>query len=95
MIFGLNKRIFLIKQGSYKKNIINIHQDQFLFIFSVFDSFNEGGGIPNLNMLIVFMNLYISIWSIYTKDLSYLTAYKRAIIELWCTVQVCHVNYIF
>ena len=37
------------------------------------------GGVPTLNMLMVFMNWSISSWSIYTKDVYNLTTETRAI----------------
>ena len=36
------------------------------------------------------MNRSISGWYIYTNDFYNLTKENRAIIELWCKVQVCH-----
>ena len=44
-------------------------------------------GISNLNRLIIFVRWYSL--SIYTNDLSNLKV-KRAILELWCKVQVYH-----
>ena len=41
-------------------------------------------------MLMVFMNLYIYSLSIYTKDISNLKTEKRAVLELWYKVKVCH-----
>ena len=64
-----------------------------LFIPDVSDNIKShffGGGIPTLNMLMIFMEGYSSCWYIYTKYVSNLKTEKRAIFELWCKVQVCH-----
>ena len=52
----------------------------------------SGGGIPTLDMLMVFMKWSSPSWSLYTKDVSNLTKDKHDIFELWCKVQVCHVK---
>ena len=48
------------------------------------------GGIPTLNIWMVFMKCPSSSWSIYTKYVSNFTEENRAIFELYCKVQICH-----
>ena len=49
-----------------------------------------GGRIPNLNMLIILVNLSRSTRYFYTKDVSALITDYRDIFGVWCKFQVCH-----
>ena len=54
-----------------------------------------GGEISTLNMMMILMNWSISSWYIYTNDLYNLTKENRAIIEIWCKIQVFHATLCF
>ena len=54
-----------------------------------------GCGVPTLNMLIIFMNLYSSSWSIYNKDVSNLKITKHDIFEFWFKFNYILGRYVF
>ena len=59
-VLWLNKLYSLSRKGSIKEDILNIHQNQFIFLFRFFEVFYNGGITKKYILIIHFKNSYFN-----------------------------------